>query len=208
MKKKLLCAGLLCVAPLSLANKLDELNKCVTLDNHQHRLACYDRTMRSNDTHDDAPVVASKIAPPVHVEARGDWKLVETRDANNKLILSASIKVDRALSASPKNVRLQIRCHQQQGATLSVNWSTYLGRDAYVSAGEEGRPGKRLNWKLDVKGNSTTYPGNTATLIDDLYHMDHFVVQTKAVGGALLVASFDMQDLQSNLQPYQQLCAL
>lgn len=202
--KKLLCASLLLVSPWGVADQLEALKSCVPVVDHIERLQCYDQEMRNIAK--QSAVTPSDMM--VDESVVGEWVIKQQQDEEGKITLSASVKVDSARSQAPGKVNLSITCHTDKPTTLGIYWLTFLGRDIYVTAHEEGVKGKRLNWNLDAKETTTVYPKQANSLIHDLYDMDSFVAQVETRSDGLMIAKFNVAGLEASLLPYQSLCNL
>jgi len=177
-----------------------EIAKCSIVEGDLSRLECFDLLSKNRGL--DKP---KDVSTPI--EGSGAW--VVSEDINpvddTKKVTLILLPEESGKSRWGDSPILILRC-QSNTTELFVNWSAYLGQDAYVLTRIGNEKAETKEWSVSSDSKASFYPTSPISFIKKMMGHDKLVIQVTPYSENPITAIFNTAGLKNALKPLQEAC--
>jgi type VI secretion system protein VasI len=195
MRKKTLACFLL-IFTFAVANSqdsglLDELKQAGTITDTSLRLNTYDSILEKHGLKENNSTADV-----------GKWAVsTKVNPIDDSQVILFVLTADSGEGVYGGPIVLVIRYNNQE-TEVYINWSSYMGRDAYVTLRVGQETAQQDEWMMSSDSKATFYPGNTIELIKRMLTGDKLVAQSTPYSENPITAIFDIKGLKNATAPY------
>src|SRR2546425_7231757 len=201
MQKAVLAAVGCALAMVAAAPATDDLAKaiakCAIIKGDLERLECYDGLARARG-------LQGPQAVPTSVRGAGRWHVAaEKNPVDDTKTVTLMLDAMSRVSRWGHSISLILRCRSNT-TEVYIAWDAYLGSEATVLTRVGSTTAVTQRWDLSSDSKATFYPGDHASFIKSLLHVDKLVAQVTPYGESPVTAVFNLSGLSTAIKPLQE----
>lgn len=186
------------------ANLSTDVGGCSKITNSIKRLGCYDNTAKKHNL--------SVKERTVSASGKNQWDISEKVDpiSDNKII-SFINTTKTAKGKFGGDIYLVARCSEGKNPEVYINWASYLGSEAVITARFNKEESQTFTWSLSTDSKASFYPYSMfdgKPILEKFIENNQFIVRVTPYSENPITAIFDLSGFTKSVKPYYKTCGL